>query len=505
MKNFLKKFEKYELFKILGIIALLLIILTWIVPNGTFSGTELTSEFNRIGFADLGTIFYYSFNFSMDKILFLLVLGGFYGILNGTSAYKKLVNNIAKSLKGKEIYFVLGVSLFIALITSVLTQTFAVLVFVPFFINVMLNMKLDKMTAFAATFGSMLIGIVGATFGGEGIYFFGYYFGSGAGAYDLLTQNLGLRFGILALVFVLFSFFTVLHVKKVLKEKNTDDKEEELFALDEKLEVDKKTKVYPTVIVLVLLGITILLGYFSWVNNFSGIEGLNNGEGITIFSNAFNWLKELTIGSADKNYTIFSYLLGSKAAAFGDVAGAGGLQIGFDLFILNVLLFVSSILIAIVNKINFSAYLDGIAKGVKKMLKPISIFILVFFVFVICYWSSFIPAFTKTIMSLTNSFNPFTTALSAFVTNIFNVDFGYTSYLIAPFMTGMYADSTNIIFIIYSTMYGFVQFAAPTSLVLVIGLSYLNISYKNYLKYIWKFLLGLLACLLLVFTLLTYL
>ena len=36
-------------------------------------------------------------------------------------------------------------------------------------------MKLDKITAFAVTFGSILIGTLGATYGGEGLYWFNYY------------------------------------------------------------------------------------------------------------------------------------------------------------------------------------------------------------------------------------------------------------------------------------------------------------------------------------------
>ena len=42
------------------------------------------------------------------------------------------------------------------------------------------------------------------------------------------------------------------------------------------------------------------------------------------------------------------------------------------------------------------------------------------------------------------------------------------------------------------------MFIAPTSLLLVGGLTYLNISYKEWLKYIWKYLIQVLVIALLV-------
>ena len=59
--------------------------------------------------------------------------------------------------------------------------------------------------------------------------------------------------------------------------------------------------------------------------------------------------------------------------------------------------------------------------------------------------------------------------------------------------------------VIYTTIYGLVQFVTPISVFLLFGLSYMNIPYKKWLKYIWKFFVGMLVCLLVIFTLLAYL
>ena len=60
------------------------------------------------------------------------------------------------------------------------------------------------------------------------------------------------------------------------------------------------------------------------------------------------------------------------------------------------------------------------------------------------------------------------------------------------------AEFYQIIGLISRTMYGLVMFIAPTSLLLVGGLTYLNISYKEWLKYIWKYLIQVLVIALLV-------
>ena len=43
----------------------------------------------------------------------------------------------------------------------------------------------------------------------------------------------------------------------------------------------------------------------------------------------------------------------------------------------------------------------------------------------------------------------------------------------------------------------------PTSMMLIAGLSYVEVSYKEWIKYIWKFLLSILAIILIVLVIAT--
>ena len=166
---------------------------------------------------------------------------------------------MAEKLKGKETITIILVSLLFTAMASLFSQSFVALVFVPFMISVLLEMKLDKITAFSVTFGSVLIGLLGATYGSEGLYYFNYY--------TNISINTGLLYRLIVLVvaFVLFNFFTVLHARKVLKDKNVNEVEADPFKVSK---VDKKAKAWPVVVLFSILFVLIILGYIRWEGNF---------------------------------------------------------------------------------------------------------------------------------------------------------------------------------------------------------------------------------------------
>ena len=172
MKKF---FEKHDLVKISLIAIAFVFLLTWIIPSGVYQSGSVTGELERTGIADLFLGGMTSVSFFLQQILYILSIGAFYGVMTKTDGYKKLVEKFATKMKGHEIPFVVILSIMIAAFTSISTNVFAILIFVPFLIQVLKAMKLDNMTAFATTFGSILIGVLGATYGTEGLTSFVYY------------------------------------------------------------------------------------------------------------------------------------------------------------------------------------------------------------------------------------------------------------------------------------------------------------------------------------------
>lgn len=475
MKKF---FEKHDLVKMILIAIVFTLVLTWIIPSGVYQGGSIAGTMQRTGFSDLFLSGMMSVSFFLQQILFIVFTGAFYGILSKIDGYKLLVENIAKKMKNHEIVFILIVSLLIAGFTSVTTNVIVLFLFIPFLITIIRRMNLDDMTAYAATFGSILIGTLGATYGTEGLISFVNYL-----KYYTTTTidiEIAVRAGILLLAFVLFNFFNITHVKKILSSKKVNKEEnEDLFAVEEPKK--KKVKVWPITLGFIVLFIFAILGFIDWETNFN----------INIFTNFHEWLLKLAIG----DYTIISYLLGANAAQFG----------AWNLYhILAILAFIL-IILAIIYRVNFDDLIEGFERGVQKVLKLIGIVTLVYIIFVFMYWSPIVPSIVSWINGLADGFNPFLSALSASIATFFHADFGYTGYALGNLIASYDGNSFNIAFVIYSTMNGLISMIVPTSVITMLGLSYCNIPYKKWFSYIWKFILGMLVCLLIIFTLLTYL
>lgn len=474
MKKIKSMFEKHDLLKIVLLAVVVTVVLTWIIPYGYVSGGTYTKyDLGRQGLSDIMLSGIYSAQFFIQQLMFILFVGIFYGVLSHIAGYKAFVSKIANKLKGKEKGFVLVSSLIMTLLTSFLSQTYVILIFVPFIINIASKMNIDKITAFLCTFGSMLIGILGATYGSEGfVYFINYlnYYQTVA-----ITEEIGVRFGILALGFILFNFFTIRHMKKI---KKNEDKIEDLFVVEE--EKSKKVKVWPMIVFLSVLALFTILGYVNWKDCFN----------VTIFDKFHTWLTELAIG----DYTILSYILGNNAAAFG----------AWDLYTIMIVMAIILLLSIIIYGVKFDDVIESAIEGIKKLVKPIIILLLIYVVFVFVYWCPFTVTICNWITNFADGFNPFLATISATVSSLFHIDFGYAGYALGDIITTTYGQSYNIGIIVYVTMNGLVGLVAPTSAILLLGLSYLDIPYKKWMKHIWKFALMMLALLLVIFTLLTY-
>ncbi len=476
MKKMRNMFEKHDLLKIVLLGILVTLVLTWIIPYGYFSGSTFTSSgLGRVGLSDILLSGIFSTNFFMQQLLFVISVGIFYAILTKVSGYKALVSKIATLFKGKEKVFVVVASLCVTLLTTFLAQTYVVVLFIPFIINIAHGLKFDKITAFMCSFGSMLVGVLGATYGTEGFVYFVNYLNNYQNV--SLTNEIGVRFGILAFTFGLYNFFMIRHMNKTMHDKKKEELED-MFSLEDK-DV-RKVKVWPMALFFLLLLVFAILGYVNWSENFD----------ITIFNDFHTWLTELKIG----DYTVISYILGANAKAFG----------AWDLYCITVVMAILLLLSIVIYRVKMDDVLESVMEGIKKIIKPVLLLLLIYVIFVFIYWSPFTITISNWILGLSEGFNPFLTTISAAISSLFHIDFGYTGFALGSVMVSQFGTSFDVGFVIYVAINGLVSFVAPTSAILFLGLSYLDIPYKKWLKSIWKFALIMLAVLLLIFVLLTF-
>ena len=152
--------KKNSLFKVILIVLGLLVTVDGILAILGYWVPGLEGKYTMIPLGDLIINFVQSFYYFFDTIVFLLVLGAFYGVLKEVPAYKKLVDNIAQKVKSHSKLFVFIVTGLFALLTSVTGLVNTLLVFVPFVISIILLLGYDKLVAISSTIVAILVGLM---------------------------------------------------------------------------------------------------------------------------------------------------------------------------------------------------------------------------------------------------------------------------------------------------------------------------------------------------------
>ena len=491
-----KLFKEHDLVKIISLILLLIIVLSWIIPTGSFStgGSFVDGEVGQLGLASI----FYGFSYALQnyymQIAFLLVVGIFYGVVSKTSGYKEMVNRLAKFGKNKEIIISLVISFIIAVLASMLNNTMVLIVFMPFLITVLRKMGLSKISALATTFGSILVGVLGVTIGTEGLDAFVSYLTYAGSDVTILTE-LAVRIGIFVLAYVLFSFFNVMAIKKSLNgEGAKEDLQDDAFYVEDDSK-KKKHKIWPIVTCFVIVFIFMVLGFTYWNTSLTGTTIF----GIEIFEEFHEKMMEVELGGIP----IFQALLGGVSNVLqADIAPAFG---SWYLFDFSIVIGIMTVIIAFVSRMKFNDFFANAWDGIKKMVRPTLYLVLAYLVFVFIYWSPFIPTIVNAVGELVDGFNPFIGTIQAMIASFFNTDFAFIGYTYAYYVGSFSGVEGNVMFLIFTTIYGLIQFITPISVFLLFGLSYMKIPYKKWLSYIWKFFVGMLVCLLVIFALLAYL
>ena len=144
--------------------------------------------------------------------------------------------------------------------------------------------------------------------------------------------------------------------------------------------------------------------------------------------------------------------------------------------------------------------LEAMFEGAKKLIVPALLVILAYTVVYFCGNTMFFTTVENAILGLLSKYKiatVLTSTVSIALGSLLNVDMIYFINYVLPSV--MLTISNNaVVGILSQGIYGVTMFVAPTSALLVLGLSYLGIPYKEWLKKTWKLALILLALVLIV-------
>ena len=538
--------KKHNIFKVVLITIFLLLVLSWILPAAYYSGEYVDQGRVQMGLFDLFNYPLTSLSYFGYIAFFIVLVGGFYGILYKIPAYRTFLDKIVDFAKGKEKIILSVIIILFAVLTSVCGVQFALILFVPFVVSLILLMGYDKIVAALVTVGSICAGLAGSTYAYSNLNVLTSYLNLE------LKYQIGVRIVILLVGIALVIFNTLMYIKRSMSdvkiEKKTVKKAEDKVEVEEKVstkvvekssskkstsktsskssktnskskkstskssksrksdnkaalkdediivvretrndnsgfvpeKVDSKHKIWPFVMTSILLFVLFVLAFITWGDN---------GFGVELFDNMTKNVQEFTLFK----FPLFAKILGTFNS-FGNWTIT-------DLFLPMALVI---LLLAIIYKVKLDDIIDGFIAGAKKALAPAVLVILIYTILVIVTYHPFQLTIYKAILGLSKGFNIVTTLFVSILASFFNADMAYSFQSVIPYYSSVVTnvDNYGTVGVIFQSMYGFTMLFAPTSVVLMATLSYLGVSYKEWLKNIWKLLLELFIILLIVFIIL---
>lgn len=525
--------KKYHTLFVVVITVLFLALLSWFLPI-TYMQSELTEgPVTPVGLVNLFTYPMFTFYNFIYVFLYLMSVGGLYGLLNKTGAYRLILDRVAKHVKGREILCLILTVLAITIIVSFTGYTFEALLILPFIAGVVLLLGYDKITAAMITIGSVSTGIIGTTF--SKIV---------AGSFNEALESVTYTDLIIPKVVVLLLcagvliFNIILHARKLEK----DTKPETGFLLPEKVK-EKSVKVWPLLTILIAMVVILILAQIDW----SGAFGISFFDDILTSIKGWKVLSKyivLTVGVLAILYNVLTSLYKRKKETkkdeklmskrrkivticlgvisflallkimLEDVFNATNIMSKFfeeikvasviDGFTFDkllgtvqafgswsyndylVLILVVCLVIKFVYHVTFEDGFKEFGNGLKNVLYACLVAILAYTVLIIVSGHPIVLTALKPLLSLTDGLNILIYPFCTFISGLFNTDFTYFEYGVLNFnYATTYFTSAGVLPLveyITQTMYGLAILIAPTSVTLLFTLSLLDIKYTTWLK-----------------------
>ena len=131
-------------------------------------------------------------------------------------------------------------------------------------------------------------------------------------------------------------------------------------------------------------------------------------------------------------------------------------------------------------------------------VKPAGLLVMIYAILVFSVSYPVLPGIIANINKTISAdfLKPINWIISGLLTGLFTVDMQYYSSILG----GLYSTfaKPNVVAVAMQSAFALAGFFVPTSAMLVVGLSMLDIKYTDYLKFIWKFLVALLVIILVV-------
>ena len=551
--------KKYHTLLVVGIATLVVLLLTWILPITYFSSELVAGDRVRAGIFSVANYSLYTFYNFIYVFVHLLLIGGLYGLLNKTGAYRLLLDKVVKHVKERKVLSLSITVLLIAIIVSFTGFTYEALVVLPFIAAVVLLLGYDRITAAMVTVGSISVGIIGSTFA-KAI----------AGKINTVLETPTYTDLIIpkVVVLILCSVVLVLNIIHHAKKNEVKENVEESFLVPKKV-TSKTIKVWPLITIALVYIVVMVLAAIDWTGAFSVkffSDALTTIKGWPVLSkyviltvsvlvilinvlrsviarkkNTKDAKKEKSevklLTGTRKIVTIVFIVIGFLALLkilLEDVFKATdfmtkaldaikvnsffegftfdkilGSVVAFGSYSYNdymILLILFGLAIKFAYRIKFADAIDSVGEGFKKVLYACIVVLLSYTLLIMVSSHPIGLTILKPVLEATDGLNILLYPICTLFSALFNSDFAYYEYgvLNVSYVTTAYtgAGIVPLAEFITQTMYGFAMMLAPTSVILLFTLSLLDVKYTTWLKKTLLLLLELFVLLILAYVVL---
>lgn len=456
-----------------------ILILTLYLALTSFILVGRQGNLDYIGVGDVVLNVFKAISYFFYILAFIFSIGGFYGVLNKTQSYQKMVDTIVSKLKpfGKRIIFII-ISI-IAIITSVTGISLPLFIFIPLIVSIILLLGYDKLVALSATIGSVIVGYIGGLFitifnpNTNSLNTYETFVGLTSKFENIFPKLLLLFAGIALLVYYVNKHISDVENKKVKYELN----ENKDLVVNEVGDY-QKTKIWPIAIIFTVLFLLVAVALIPWNSLFE----------IKWFINFHTWLTSFT-----EKFPIFNNLISSELQPLGEWMTYGD-SLGY--MTLSFVLIIFTFVIALIDKMKFDQMIDEYTNGMKKILPAAVVVLLSYSILVDAYLNGFI----ENLITTYGKFNYGVSSLQAILGILLYTDQYYISASVFLPILNLITDEAIYasVAILLQGLSGIVQLIAPTSILLILCVKYFDVPYSTWLKYIWRFILSLIILLSLV-------
>lgn len=498
--------KKHNALKVVLASLIVLLVLSWIFPAAYFS-----SEFMDQGRVQMGLFDFFEYPLTAISYfgyipMYLLFVGGFYGVLYKIPAYRSFLDKVAAKAKAHSTLTIILMVALLALGVSICGLQIGFALFIPFLVSVLLLMGYDNRVVAYTIVGALAAGLVGTTYGVQNI-------GLAASVLSLnFDFQIGVRFVLLAVAVFLVVLNVLLTIRKqeriVVKEIKLDSNKKETKV--EEVVVEETEKPAKNETKAATKKTTTTKGAGKSAGKGSKGKGKSKGKttstkgkststktnkgtksknankaalkdgDVIVAKNEDNGYRLLIPAEADGKRTtwpitlLFTLLFvlmvlafipwgetGFNVSFFTDVTDAVlefelfgfpifakllGTVVPFGEWSINQLFLpmgLALLLLAVIYKVKFNDVLDGFVAGVKKAAVPALVGIAMYTILVIVTYHPYQLTIYKAILGLTKGFNIATTTLVSLLAAVFNSDPIYTAQSYLPYYVSVVTNADN--------------------------------------------------------------